>query len=429
MLARFLIVAAVLMAVASVQLIPQRLTGDARGCQGPAARGAAPSSGPAGGRGLAVLDGSRLIMLSENGGRTASVAPTRGGIPRHIASGPGVGTAYVNDLRGPDVVMVLRRSGVTTIEGRGELTHPAWSSTGDLAWSVNLSALELWSPGRRAPRTVRPPRAASAVFSPVFIAPGDLVAIVGEPVGDVHDDALDNLWRYDIGRRTWSRLTRFRADADRWSVLRTPLVLHEGTVLFVRVRGRATATEHPSFALWRFEEGRAAKVRDLPGEMYLAGSLGGRLVWNVPDAATGEWRLVAEGPVGRMDLGCGAVAVDPIGEPDPDLLEPEDPGSAGGGSVGPTAPGDPGKGLALVIGDFASESDALALQTGLRITEAVAVDHSAAPAAVRPGAWAVAVPIPDDTRPEEALERFRARHPDLADLIWIVPFAPREVAP
>jgi hypothetical protein len=58
----------------------------------------------------------------------------------------------------------------------------------------------------------------------------------------------------------------------------------------------------------------------------------------------------------------------------------------------------------------------------------IAIDHRAAPAAVRPGAWAVAVPISENMLPEEALSAFRARHPDLASLTWIAPFESHEVA-
>ena len=366
-------------------------------------------------------------MVTGSGDRSAFRDPVRSGVLRHPASRPRVGTAVVNDLPGPDVLVVRRPAGMTTIDGRGELSHPAWSSRGDLAWSVDLSELELWSPARRARRTVRPPRGASAVFSPVFTAPGELVAIVGEPVGDIHDDALNNLWRYDVRRGAWFRLTRFGAGADAWSVVRTPIVAPDGAVLFVRVQGRASATEQPAFELWRLRAGKASKVRSLPGEMYLAGFLGRRLVWNVLDASTGDWRLVTEGPRGDVELGCGAVAVDPVGEPDPDLLETGGEGS-GARDYEVQAGPEPRKGLALVIGDFASERDARALREGLRIAGAVAVDHETAPAAVRPGAWAVAVPIPDTTVPEEALARFRARHPDLAGLTWIVPFDPDEVA-
>lgn len=430
MVGRLVLIAALLVGVASGQLASSPpLLGEAGGCLEAARAAPAPSSSsaPARGRGLAAVHRGRLVMVTGTSDRTAFRHPALRGVLRHAASRPGIGTALVNDLPGPDDLVVMRPTGMMKIDGRGELTHPAWSSAGDLAWTVDLSRLELWSPGTRVRRTVRRPSGASALFSPVFTAPDELVAIVGEAVGDVHDDALNNLWRYDVRRNTWSRLTRFGADANRWSVMRTPVVAPDGAVLFVRVLGRATATEQPAFELWRLGEGRVDKVRDLPGEMYLAGFLGGRLVWNVLDRATGDWRLAAEGSGGRVHMGCGAVAVDPVGEPDPDLLEPGGDGSAEG-SGGAAAPAEPGEGLALVIGDFASEGDARTLQEGLRIPGAVAVDHGAAPAAVRPGAWAVAVPIPDSTPAEEALERFRARHPDLADLTWIVPFGPREVA-
>jgi hypothetical protein len=431
MVARLVLITALLLGVASGQLASSRpLVGEPRGCLGTARAASATTSfsAPSRGRGLAAVHRGRLVMVTGTGDRNAFRYPAPRGVLRHAGSRHGIGTALVNDLPGPDVLVVMRPTGVMKIDGRGELTHPAWSSTGDLVWSVDLSRLELWSPGTTARRTVRPPRGASAVFSPVFTAPEELVAIVGEAVGDVHDDALNNLWRYDVGAGRWSRLTRFGAAADRWSVLRTPIVAPDGAVLFVRVRGRANATEQPAFELWRLGEGRVAKIRDLPGEMYLAGFLGRGLVWNVLDGATGHWRLVAEGSGGRVHLGCGAVAVDPVAEPDPDLLQPGAEGFAARDSGDQATSAEPGEGLALLIGDFASESDAGALQEGLRLAGAVVVDHRAAPAAVQPGAWAIAVPISDSTPAEEALARFRARHPDLADLTWIVPFAPREVA-
>ena len=431
MVGRLVLIAALLVGVASGQLAssPTVLQVARSGCPGAAeADRAADPSALGRARGLVALDAGRLVMVTEPRERVAFRDQGPAGLLRHVASRAGVGTAYVNDLRGPDVLVVMRPNGVMRIPGRGELTHPAWSSRGDLAWTVDLSELEVWPEGRNARRTVRPPRGAATIFSPVFMEPGVLVAIAGERVGDVHDDALNDLWRYDVRRGSWSRLTRFEADADRWSVLRTPVVRPDGAVLFVRVHGRATATEQPSFELWLLQGARVAKVRDLPGEMYLAGFLAGRLVWNVPDPATGEWRLVAEGSGRRVELGCGAVAVDPVAEPDPDLVEHGGEASTGHGPGSHGAPAEPGAGLALVIGDFDSERDARALREGLRIAGSVAVDHEAAPGAVRPGAWAVAVPIPDTTEPEEALARFRARHPDLAGLTWLVPFDPDEVA-
>jgi hypothetical protein len=203
------------------------------------------------------------------------------------------------------------------------------------------------------------------------------------------------------------------------------VVAPDGSVFFVRIAGRASATKLPSFELWALRGGTASKVRDLPGEMYLAGHLGGRVVWNVPDPSTQEWLLVLEGPRGVQGLGCGAVSVDPVTEPDPDLRQ------AGGRLEGPVEGerseeepdvGEPDPGLALLIGDFGSDSDARALGEDLRIPGARAVGHGDAPAAVGPGAWAVVVPIPSGTFPERALAEFRARHPDLASRTWIVPY-------
>jgi hypothetical protein len=399
-------------------------------CPGPAATlAAATRSSPAAqGRGLAATHRDGLVMVAPSGERRAFKDPGPSGLLRHAASRSGVGTAYVNDVRGADVLVLMRPSGVAMIEGRGELTHPTWSPRGDLAWSVNLSAIEVWSPGTGARRLVPAPRGTSGIFSPVFTAADEMVAVVLEPVGHTHDDALNDLWRFELDGGGWSRLTMFEADADRWSVLRTPVMAPDGALLFVRVIGRASATEPPSFELWTLRGRQPSKVRDLPGEMYLAGFLGDRLVWNVPDPAMGDWRLVLEGPQGAEDLGCGAASVDPIAEPDPDLLETAEAGVPPDGEPGTGAPaGEPSVRLALLIGDFASEEGAAEVVQDLRIPGVLVVGHGAAPDAVRPGAWAVAVPIPDRSPPEEALAAFRARHPDLADRTWIVPFEPRGV--
>jgi hypothetical protein len=406
---------------------PPRLQGGGE-CPGPAAAlAAATRSSPAAqGRGLAATHGDGLVMVAPSGERRAFKNPGPPGLLRHPASLPGVGTAYVNDVPGSDVLVVMRPSGVATIEGRGELTHPTWSPRGDLAWSVNLSAIEVWSPETAARRLVPAPRGTSGIFSPVFTAADEMVAVVMEPVGQTHDDTLNDLWRFDLDGGTWSRLTNFEADADRWSVLRTPVMAPEGALLFVRVIGRASATEPPSFELWALRGRQPSKVRDLPGEMYLAGFLGGRLAWNVPEPTTGDWRLVSEGPRGAEDIGCGAASVDPIAEPDPDLLETtggEAPADEGPGIESPAVA--PSVGLALLIGDFASETGAGEVAQDLRIPGALVVGHGAAPAAVRPGAWAVALPIPDRSLPEETLAAFRARHPDIADRTWIAPFEPQ----
>jgi hypothetical protein len=429
MVGKLVLIAAIVAGLASGRTAsaPPRAQGGGE-CPGPGGDlSAATRSSPAAqGRGLAATHGDGLVIVASSGERWAFRTPGPSGLVRHAASRSGIGTAYVNDVPGADDLVVMRPSGAETIEGRGELTHPTWSPSGDLAWSVNLSVLEVWSPGTAARRLVPAPPGTSGVFSPVFTAADEMVAVVMEPVGHSHDDALNDLWRFDLDGGSWSRLTRFEADDDRWSVLRTPVMASDGALLFVRVVGRASATEAPSFELWALRGGRPSKIRDLPGEMYLAGFLGDRLVWNVPDPTTGDWRLASEGPRGAEDLGCGAASVDPIAEPDPDLLETagtEVPADEGPGTGAPA--GAPSVGVTLLIGDFASEERAAEVAQDLRIPGALVVGHGAAPAAVRPGAWAVAVPIPDRSLPEEALTAFRARHPDLADRTWIGPFEPR----
>ncbi|MGH2682882.1 MAG: hypothetical protein ACRDIX_06585 [Actinomycetota bacterium] len=429
MVGRLVLIAATLIGVASGSIASAPPgAGVPEGCPGPAfaLEAATPSSPAARGHGLAVVQGNGLVMVGSSGERRAFRHPGSAGVLRHAASRPGSGTAYVNDVAGPDQLVVVQPGAVATVEGRGELTHPAWTPSGDLAWSVDLSVLEVWSPATAARRMVPPPRGAAAIFSPVFTAADEMVAVVGEAAGPAHDDALNDLWRYDFDGGAWTRLTRFRADADRWSVLRTPVVGPDGAVLFVRVTGRASATEPPSFQLWALRESHPSRVRDLPGEMYLAGFLGDRLVWNVPDPATGEWRLVSEGPSGSESLGCGAASVDPVAEPDPDFLEAGEKGEhPAGAEVGQEAILDEtGAGLALMVGDFDSESQARSMAEELDVPGALVVGHGAAPAAVGPGAWAVAVPIPPGSLPEEALAAFRARHAGLAEQTWIVPFEP-----
>lgn len=384
-------------------------------------------SAAARGRGLAAVDGDRLVMIGSRGERSLhDLAGAGRGMLRHAASLPGAGTAFVDDRPGPDVLNVVTTERARRIPGRGEVTHPAWSPGGDLAWAVDLSTLEVWSPASGVRRMVPSPPGASGVFSPVFTGARALVAGASQQVGQVHDDVLNDLWRYDFDAERWAQLTHFEADEDRWSVVRTPVLAPDGSVLFVRVHGRASATELPSFELWALRGDEASEVRDLPGEMYLAGHLDGLLVWNVFDPASGVWRLVAERPDGPEDLGCGAVSVDPRDAPDPDLLD--DPADAGQAEGAPPAPGsaEPGAGLALLVGDLPTQEEAASLLPRVDAPGAMVVDHATAPAALRPGAWAVVVPVAPQMEPENALAAFRARHPHLAERTWIVPFAPAE---
>ena len=145
---------------------------------------------------------------------------------------------------------------------------------------------------------IAPPPAAIGVFSPVFATDDAIVSVVAEPEPGftrTEDEGLDNLWRYELRTHRWSRVTAFHATGDHWVAIRTPIVRDDGSLEFVLVRGLASATRMPSFELWRVSAGGvASKVRGLPREMYLAGELDGRRVWNIYDQASGEWRLYSE---------------------------------------------------------------------------------------------------------------------------------------
>jgi hypothetical protein len=165
------------------------------------------------------------------------------------------------------------------------------------------------------------------------------------------------------------------------------------------------------------------KVRDLPGEMYLAGAHGGRRVWNVFDQAAGDWRLLKEMPDGSMtDLGCGRVMVDPLAEPDPDREPPPGTEVALGsdepvdGSVAETA---------ILVGDFSSrEAAEVAFERILsaygREAPVSIVDDQLAPGAVAPGLFAVVLRLEADADPQAALDDLRSRLPEYAGWSWMV---------
>jgi hypothetical protein len=392
---------------------------------------AGPSSSPALGRGLEVAVNGRLATIG--GGEavqtyTPPVAAGRGDVVRHVASTAGLGTAYVLDRRGNDVVVIETPEGTVELPQPGEATHPAWSARGDLVWSLG-SSLRLRSHADASVSEITAPRAGVLLFSPVFATPSRVVAVVSAaPTRAVpEDDALDNLWSYDLGVRRWSALTTFRAGADHWSVIRTPVVVGPGLVEFVRVAGSASATVNPSFSLWRSRGGSVAEVRSLPGERYLASSDGTTRVWNVPDARSGGWRLLREDGRGRtMDLGCGAVMVDPRDRPDPDRgpARADVPPAPSPTSPTPATGGDDPE-IAILVGDFSfreaaqSAVDQIATEYGAGATVEV-VDSFTAAGAVQPGVWAAILRLPPDADPQHALADFRQRLPAYADRSWVV---------
>jgi hypothetical protein len=388
---------------------------------------------------VAALNGERVVMIDPDIGRrkvlTAPEGP--GGLLRHISTATGLGTVYVDDLRGSDTVVIATSDHVFKIREKGEVTHPTWSPSGRVAWSLGTS-LRLWSLADRSAQTIPIPEAASSVFSPVFTAPDEITAVVQEPIaGTNEDDSLDNLWRYDVGTQAWTRVTSFEADAEHWSVIRTPVPAPDGTLRFVLIQGLSSMTDPPSFELWRYADGAPMKVRDLPREMYLAAATDGGLIWNTQGGSAGEWRLVFEAADGTLrDLGCGTVAVDPVSEPDPDLTpEPGHPDvvtGQGSPDVAMMQRGlqEPPQGsstpapLAILVGDFDSRQGALAAaqamseRLGVGVPVSV-IDHRGHPIAVRPGAWAAVALIPTASDPEAELARFRTLFPEYAGSSWI----------
>ena len=81
---------------------------------------------------------------------------------RHVTTRAGVGTAYVRDRAGADVVVDVTASGtVRRFAAGGEATHPALSAAGDLAWAVGGDLRLVASGGSRA-RVIRGPRTGRA---------------------------------------------------------------------------------------------------------------------------------------------------------------------------------------------------------------------------------------------------------------------------
>jgi len=366
---------------------------------------------------VAAVDGGAISIL--RGGRIGHVSPPEHGpgVIRHVSVAAGVGTAYVRDRDGHDLVVSDTRAGVRRFRAHGEALNPSLSADGQLVWA-QAGGLRLVGSGSASVRRIAGPMRRDTAFSPVFRDDETIVAaIASPPVAAVpEDEYLSNLWRYHAGAG-WTELTHFSGGADRWTVVRTPFRAPDGSIEFVVVHGRASLDRPPAFALWRLTRSIATRVRSLPGEMYLAGYDGSARLWNLRDGLTGAWEIDREGADASLErVACGAVAVDPLDRPDPDrrwsMRSTEtDPSQSSAPDVDQ-----------ILVGDFSS-SDAAGEAAG-RITSAfgasaTVVDSSSAPAVVRPGVWAVVVGVTSDD-PEGDLARFRQALPEFADWSWIV---------
>lgn len=370
----------------------------------------------ANGEGTVAILNRDVVVIGEDGSgerpkcvhqRSASSS----GLLRHVAAEPGFGTAFVKDLAGDDLLVVMTPDGTTEIDGDGEITQPAWSPEGDLVWSLDMTEMSLLPAGSDQVRTIPAPRAAIGIFSPRFTGTESLTAVAQEAVdgAPAEDDALNNLFEYDMSDGSWTRLTSFTATAEDWNAIRTPLTMPDGSTLFVRIQGNVHDTHLPDFELWRESEGTVHKLRTLPREMFLAGLRGESLLWNISTPDCGDWELFVEEPSGLRSLGCGAVTVDPVNLADPDLIAPAD-----------TSIEETDAAVAVVVGDFATRAAAKNFARSVEGRVEV-VGHLDAPMVVKPGAFAVAQRVPTRGDPEAALSAMK-RSLDSAKEVFIAPF-------
>ena len=374
------------------------------------------------GRGIAAVSGDKIVVLDGFRGRSAyTPVNNEAGVLRHIANAPSAGTVFVKDKAGPDTVVAVTPRGVSEISSSGEASHPTMSTSGKVVWAEDFRELKMPVPGSPDLKTVARPQGSTAIFSPLFVDTDRLLAVVQEPVEDDigEDDTLNNLYEYDMVANAWTQTTAFDATAEKWSVLRTPVLARDGSVYFVRVQGAASEARPPSYELWSLRADVSSKVRDLPGEMFLAGATDRGLLWNMYDGT--EWRLFSEDSTGLRDLGCGAVMVDPRAQPDPDIpKEDSATRTSRRASSNEATTGLGSAEMAVLVGDFSSrqEAEAVALRLGLPGSEIVT--HGLAPLAIAPGKWAVAKRLPADADLSLALDDFRRQFPAYADRSWIV---------
>jgi len=372
--------------------------------------------------GAGMLPAAAIAANGIVGASAPAVADVAGpSMLRHVASAP-AGTAVVRDLPGPDEIVLTAMGESVTIPQRGEVSHPAWGPSGALTWGVD-DRLALRSP-TGVVRSIAGPRSGGILVAPVFSG-ADVVAVVSAPPTRAvpEDEWSNDLWRYRTSRGRWARLTSFAAGVDRWTAIRTPVVAPDGSIEFVVIRGRASATTFPRFSLWRLRHGVVERLASLADERYLAGFDGeGARLWNVPDRANARWLIRRETTTGEETVGCGAVAVDPLDAVDPDRTGHEAPGTRTSG-VADERSGDPIE-SALLVGDFASETAAgvVAQQVSRAYAGALPVDvvrGGVRSGIVQPGHWAVVVRLPATTDGTGELDALRAAFPALASHTWI----------
>jgi hypothetical protein len=375
-------------------------------------------------RGVLVAREGRLAVAG--GADVAAPAAAEEGVVRHVASDPRFGVVYVRDLAGGDDVVIETPAGETTLHARSEVSHPEWLPGGDIVWGEGGS-LRFWSQSTGAVTTSARPVHGGLVFSPVALNAHAVLSAVTEPPAHTatEDEYLSNLWRYDRRDGQWRRVTRFRATADRWSVIRTPEMGPDG-VEFIRVHGRASATAEPTFERWSLHGRTAVKEEVLASERYLAGYEDGARLWNLPAPDSTDWLLVRETPDGGgQELGCGAVAVDPVDVTDPDRAAPPEPAEPTTDYPIPPPHEPPAHEVAVMVGDFSGQNgasnaahkiiDAYGSNAQVKVVDS---DHS--PLALKPGSWGAIMWIGYEGDPVNAIQHFWNKLPQFADHSWVV---------
>ena len=388
------------------------------------------------GRGLWAVAGARLVSVGAGRAVTAEGLVSVGARPalaasigrntiKHLAVRPGVGTAYVIDRAGPDVVVTMTRGGVDVLPQAAEVSHPAWSASGRLAWATG-SSIVVRDPASGKTDELAAPVQGASVYAPVFLSDRRIAAVVSAaPDGHVYEgERSGDLWTTDVAGTRWRRLTQFRAGGARWVTIRTPIV-RAGGIDFVRVGARGSSTGAPRFELWRYEHGAVSRVRRLDGERYLAGRFRGQLVWNRPDPMHGRHVLQVEEAGAMRTIGCGAVLVDPVDVADPDLraagsyvpLRGEQPDPSGATDASAEE-------VAVIVGDFQTVAEAEAVASLIRRAYPGSlvdvVDNEDAPLAIRPGVFGALLHLPHDADPSAAIAAFRAALPAYSSNSWIV---------
>ncbi len=150
-------------------------------------------------------------------GRSRALATSTGqGTIKHAAVRPGVGTAYVIDRAGADIVVAMTREGRDVLPQTAEASNPSWSASGRLAWSTG-SAILVRDPVSGRIDELPAPVQGAHVFAPVFLSDRRIAAVVSPPTDDrvPEGEQLNDLWATDVAGTRWRRLTHFRAGGGR----------------------------------------------------------------------------------------------------------------------------------------------------------------------------------------------------------------------